>query len=256
MPDVLAERLGVAHVGRDQHRAPVLVAAVDHRVQLLEPPLVLLRHGEVLENEEVDAPEQLQQPEVGVLRAVLVRGADAREQLRPREDRERAALAQHLLGDAHREAGLAAADLAEEVEPAAVLQVVVEAAAVLPHLAHDPLVEVRDRPALEVDVEVAPAGSRWRAEPPAPPPRARGGSRTRGLRSSPRPRSSRCRRTARSGTARCACRPGEGVAHRAGRRPRGRHGRRRARSASLHPIKHAARLARRPARHSSPSLRL
>jgi hypothetical protein len=156
VPDVVPQRLGAAHVGRDQHRAPILVAAVDHRVELLQAPLVLLRHGEVLQDEKIDTPEQLQQPQVGVLRAVLVGRADAREQLRPGEDRQRAALAQDLLRHAHREARLAAPDLPEEVEPTAARQVVVEAAAVLAHLAHDPLVEVRDRPALEVDVEVAP----------------------------------------------------------------------------------------------------
>src|SRR5215211_6768902 len=154
--DVVAERLRVAHVGGHEQRAAVLVAPVDDGVELLQAPLVLLGHGEVLEHEEVHAAEQLEQAEVGVLRALLVGRADASEQLGAGEDGERAALAEHLLRHAPRQAGLPTADLAEEVEAAPAPQVVLEATAVLAHLAHDPLVEVRDRPALEVDLEVAP----------------------------------------------------------------------------------------------------
>src|SRR5918994_594928 len=46
VPDVVAQRLRVADIGRDQHRAPILVAAIDPRVELFQPPLVLLRDGE------------------------------------------------------------------------------------------------------------------------------------------------------------------------------------------------------------------
>src|SRR5688500_8837744 len=51
VPDVLAERLGAGHVRGHQQRPPVLVAPVDHRVELLEAPLVLLRDGEILEHQ-------------------------------------------------------------------------------------------------------------------------------------------------------------------------------------------------------------
>ena len=39
----------VAHVSGNENRPSVLIATVDHGIQLLESPLVLRRDGEVLE---------------------------------------------------------------------------------------------------------------------------------------------------------------------------------------------------------------
>src|SRR5688572_3381283 len=58
-PDMITESLRLRHIGGHEDRALVLVPAVDDRVELLQAPLVLLRHREVLEDQEINAPEQL-----------------------------------------------------------------------------------------------------------------------------------------------------------------------------------------------------
>ena len=57
---MITESLRFRHIRSHENRALVLVPPVDDRIELLQAPLVLLRHRQVLEDQKINAPEQLQ----------------------------------------------------------------------------------------------------------------------------------------------------------------------------------------------------
>src|SRR3954469_21537034 len=86
---LVAQLVVVDQVGGDDPRALFLPALVDDRVELLEHPLGALLGAEVVDVQQVDAPQAVEELHVGVLRVVLVGFLDVGEQARQRVDRDR-----------------------------------------------------------------------------------------------------------------------------------------------------------------------
>src|SRR6188474_630079 len=176
--DLLLQLL-VRKIGRDQHRALRLVALVDQGVELLQHPVAALLGAEVVDVEQVDRGEALEEGKVGVAaRFGVVGAADAGEQLGQRVDRHRATGLKGRLGDEHRQGRLAGAGVAEEPEPAASVEALVELVDEAAHLGHGRLRlelarHVGDRRAVEGDTAVARRDNRGDAfGPPSPHPRS------------------------------------------------------------------------------------
>src|SRR3954454_24167819 len=146
--DLLAQ-LVEAEIGGDHDRALVLPALVDDRVELLEDPLGALLGAEVVEVEQVHLAQPAEQLGVRAPGVVLVGLLDVGEQPRHRVDGHAAAGLERGLGHQHRERGLARADVPEEPQPVALVDVLLDAVHELP----DPLdhegIQVDDRLAVE-----------------------------------------------------------------------------------------------------------
>ena len=150
--DLLAQLLGVEHVRRDHHRALLLVACVDDRVELLEHPRRRLLGADVVDVEEVDGGELVEQFQV---RAAVECAADDGQQPRQRVDRNGAPRLQGRLRDEHRERRLAGPDGAHEPQAAPVVEVVVDPLGEATRHRHDARVDVGDRRPIERDVAIA-----------------------------------------------------------------------------------------------------
>src|SRR5436190_2318456 len=92
--DLCAQLFGVDQVGRHDHRALLLPALVDDRVELLEHPFGALLGAEVVDVQQVHAAEPLEELHVGALRGLLVGLLDVGQEARHRVDRDRMARAQ------------------------------------------------------------------------------------------------------------------------------------------------------------------
>ena len=115
-------------VRRDDHRALVLVARVDDRVELLEHPVARALGADVVDVEQVDGGEAVEEVDVGALAVGLERRADLGEQARQRVDRHAPAGVERRARDEHRERRLAGADAAVEPQAAAGVEVRVDVA--------------------------------------------------------------------------------------------------------------------------------
>src|SRR3954447_3064508 len=147
--DLVAQLVDIDQVRRDDHRALLLPALVDDRVELLEDPVRALLGAEVVDVQQVHPDQPLEQLHVRRLGTVLVGLLDVREQARQRVDRDGAAGLQRGLRHQHRERGLAGADVAEEPEAFAVVEVGAQVAHVAANLADERRVHVGDRVAVE-----------------------------------------------------------------------------------------------------------
>src|SRR5579875_941243 len=150
--DLLAELIAVHDVRGDEHRALLLIARVDDRVELLQHPVGGALGADVVDVEQVDRGEPVEQVDMGALGPVGV--ADLVEQARERVDGDRVAAFERRLGDEHRERRLAGAGRSHQPQAAAGGQVIVDAGGVLTHRADDPGVDVAHRRAVERDVAV------------------------------------------------------------------------------------------------------
>src|SRR2546423_14222978 len=64
LPDLLAQAVAVEQVGGDEHRALLLPALVDYRVELLHDPVGGLLGADVVDVQEVDAREAAEEVQV------------------------------------------------------------------------------------------------------------------------------------------------------------------------------------------------
>ena len=117
-PDLLAQ-LRLVEVRGDHHRAPVLVARVDDRVELLEHPRRALLGPDVVDVQQVDRAQAVEQDAERGLgrrrRTSRAAGPAAAAASRSRP----CGPVQRLCGDQHRQRRLAGPDVAAEPDPAA-----------------------------------------------------------------------------------------------------------------------------------------
>src|SRR3954466_5203454 len=86
----LLDELVAFQVRRDDHRALVLVARIDDRVELLEHPIARALGADVAHVQEVHGGEAVEEVDVRALAVGLERRADLGEQARQRVDRDAA----------------------------------------------------------------------------------------------------------------------------------------------------------------------
>src|SRR3954447_15300797 len=123
----LLDELVAFQVRRDDHRALVLVARVDDRIELLEHPVARALGPDVVDVQQVDRGEAVEELHVGDLAVGLERGADLGEQARQRVDRHAPAGIERGARDDHRECRLAGPDGAVEPQAAARIEVALDA---------------------------------------------------------------------------------------------------------------------------------
>ncbi len=147
----------VGHQVARRHDRPFgLVARVHDRVELLEHPVGLVLGPEVVDVQEVDRGEAVEQVDQAAGR--LERLAQQVQQARQRVDRHRAPGVECLLGDEHRERRLAGADVPDDPQAAARVEVALDRAHVGAHeldLVGRGAREVADRGPLEGHAAVA-----------------------------------------------------------------------------------------------------
>src|SRR4051812_18094889 len=122
----LLDELVAFEVGRDDHRALVLVARVDDRIELLEHPVAGALGADVIDVQQVHRGEAVEELHVGALAVGLERGADLGEQARQRVDRHAPAGIDRGARDDHRECRLAGPDGAVEPQAAARVEVALD----------------------------------------------------------------------------------------------------------------------------------